>query len=461
MKNANLASVRFAGHTLAVASAGIILRGHASAVLDVSFSPDGGRLASASWDRKVRLWDIAVGNNSPVAPLAASATGLQLQQGSEPQAQTIDSRLLNVLQEHAFSGWSVSFSPNGSKIALAGNNCTLLLWDVNSGQVLKVFKGHTGVVQSVSFSPHGDKIASASSDHTVCLWDAAVGNDSKESLEVSTTASTIQQGTTAEVQVIIDSKPLKVFKGHTHKVTSVSFSPDGSRLASASQDKTLRLWDAAVGNAPVGPLAASAAASGTQQGAEPLPQTIIDSKPLKLFKGHASYVNSVSFSPDGSMLASASSDKTLRLWDATVGNDCVGPLAASAVGSGLQQGSESQAQVIVDSTPLKVFKGHTKRVNSISFSPDGSMLASASSDKTVRVWGVASGLVLALLQGHTSWVKCVSFSPDGDSLASAGNDKTVQLWDLPYLQWNITGAKGLSQELIQKFGSGGAVENHR
>ncbi|MEH1951676.1 MAG: AAA-like domain-containing protein [Nostoc sp.] len=115
--------------------------------------------------------------------------------------------------------------------------------------------------------------------------------------------------------------------------------------------------------------------------------------------GHAKGVNSVSFSPNGKILASASSDNTVRLWDIATGKE------------------------------IKTLTGHTKGVNSVSFSPNGKILASASSDNTVRLWDIATGKEIKTFTGHTKGVNSVSFSPDSKILASANSDNTVKLWD--------------------------------
>jgi hypothetical protein len=162
---------------------------------------------------------------------------------------------------------------------------------------------------------------------------------------------------------------LMTLAGHTSGVEACAFSSDGSRIVSASFDKTLKLWDA-------------------QTGAE-----------LATLEGHAGSVNACAFSPDGRRIVSGSDDETLKLWDAHTGAE------------------------------LATFAGHTWSVNACSFSPDGCRIVSASRDNTLKLWDAQTGAELATLAGHTSWVWACAFSPDGSRIASASSDNTLKLWD--------------------------------
>ncbi|MBT9317976.1 hypothetical protein IXB50_21405 [Leptothoe spongobia TAU-MAC 1115] len=376
------------------------LKGHEDMLFSVAVDPNGSKIASASYDRTLRLWDAASG-----------------QLIGEP------------LRGHNDAIFAVAFSPDGSKIASASKDQTLRLWDANSGQPIgKPLTGHADWVVSVAFSPDGSKIVSASYDETIRLWDAASGQPISAPLRGhegwiiaafnpdGSKIVSVSQDQTIRFWGANSGQPIgEPLTGHEAGVHEVAFSPDGSKFVSASYDHTLRLWDANSGQ-PIG-------------------------KPLT---GHTDWVFSVAFSPDGSKIVSASRDQTLRLWDADSGQPISKPLkghedgVASVVfspdGSKIISASGDQTLRLWDADsgqPIsKPLKGHEDGVTSVVFSPDSSRIISASDDQTLRLWDTISGQPIGEpFTGHKDGVLAVAFSPDGSKIISASRDQTLRLWD--------------------------------
>jgi WD40 repeat protein len=276
-------------------------------------------------------------------------------------------------------------------------------------------------------------------------------------LEVLTNPEFAQGHTPAAVSVFQEARAadpqLAVLSGHGGIVRSAVYSPDGTRIVTASFDKTARIWDTRTGAVLAvlsghGGIVYSAAYSpdGTRIVTASFDKTarIWDAHTgaqLAVLSGHGGIVEFAAYSPVGSRIVTASFDKTARIWDARTGAQLAvlsghGGVVASAAyspdGTRIVTASLDKTARIWDAragAQFMVLSGHGDTVNSAAYSPDGTRIVTASFDKTARIWDARTGAQLAVLSGHGGIVNCAAFSPDGTRSVTASQDKTARIWD--------------------------------
>ncbi len=261
---------------------------------------------------------------------------------------------------------------------------------------------------------------------------------------------------------ILMPKPIYTYHGHGHSdqpyhtVNAVAWSPDGKRLASASDDFTVQVWDATTGNnsftyhghsgfvykvvwSPDGKRIASGSGDSTVQVWD---ATTGNNSFTYLGHAHTDGVNAVAWSPDGTFIASGGYDKTVQVWEAATGKQTytyhghshsdsgVWSIAWSPNNTRIASGDDSTVQVwdAVDGSNVFTYHGHSDIVRAVGWSLDGKRIASASSDKTVQVWDAIDGSNVFTYRGHSSLIWSMAWSPDGKRIASSAND-SVQVWD--------------------------------
>lgn len=374
------------------------LEGHTEAVISVAFSPSGRYLASGSGDTTVRFWDLTTETPHFTA------------------------------KGHKHWVLSIAWSPDGKKLASGCKNSQIFVWDPSTGkQIGKVLTGHSKWItylcwEPLHLNPQCRYLASASKDGSIRIWDTLLGRCDKILTSHTQSVTCVKWGGDGLLYSSSQDRTIKVWRaedgvmcrtlqGHAHWVNTMALSTDyvlrtgafepaeativhrdrhdtleelkhkalqryeqtrgqgQERLVSGSDDFTLFLWKPAE-----------------------------DKKPLARMTGHQALINEVCFSPDTRLIASASFDKSVKLWDGKTGKY------------------------------LASLRGHVSAVYQIAWSADSRLLASGSSDSTLKVWDVKAQKLSVDLPGHADEVYAVDWSPDGQRVASGGKDKVLRIW---------------------------------
>lgn len=365
---------------------------------NVSWSPDGDRVATLSGYDTLLIWDLATGRPiaSPttikgVASVDWSPDGRSIVTGASDGAIRLwDPQSGLEIGPPAFPTGArirdVAWSPDGSWVAVAMQDKVAAIWDVGKQQLVgPLLRGHEGNVVSVAWSPDGRRLVTTSYDRTARIWN--VGGSGRE----------------------------WILRGHDAYVVDAAWSPDGRKVVTASNDKTARIWDADTGRqigepwrgherevtsvswSKDGLRILTATTDGTAQVWDPETRQM-DGPPLR---GHEQLVNKAVWSRDGTRIATASSDRTVRIWSAN----------NAATVRGL------------------VLRGHARGVSGTSWSPDGTRLVTASFDGTARIWDSITGQPAGQpLSMRGTAISRAIWSPDGRVIATTGGH-FVQIWD--------------------------------
>ena len=398
------------------------LEGHTDAVKSVVFDPKGSFLASGSLDGTVRLWDVSTGEIratlegdtegvegvalSPDGSLLASSSARTPTSSARTTTQIWD---LTVVPPRVASeiprpaAYNTAFTPDGAFLIMKHPDGTVEICSVAAGEVRQRLRG-AHVMTNFASIPGVSLVATTSFDNLVEVWDLdsgqivrtlAGGAGAPAPIAASpdgTLLAFVNEGTLELREVITGDLRLRI-SGKYNTIRTVAFSPDGSLLAMGRIDHAVQLWDVSKLQQPE-PVASDRERPELEEESPILEERIWG------LKGHTGFVRSIAFSPNDRLLASASDDTTVRLWDLRTGE------------------------------LLHTLEGHTDRVESVAFRPHASVLASGSWDTTVRLWDVATGELRETLTEHMDKINSVAFSPDGSTLATLSADETIKLWDL-------------------------------
>ncbi len=372
------------------------LFGHANRINELAFSPDSTLLGSASNDGTAKVYDVS------------------------------NAQALFTLSGHTGDVSSIAFTPDGETIITTSKDGTARLWNDEAGLTPQILTGHRNSVLALAFAPTSNKLASADSDGVVYIWDGVTNrnertlaqhegaiNDLAFNPADETMLATVGEDGNGRLWDLNTGEVLLPILPHPTAISAVAFDPSGATLFTGSKDGLVRIWDVqthellrtfANDEVPIRDIAIST--DGTLlaialENSQTVLWKIATQQIIYTLAEHTEAVNAVAFSPDDLYLATGSEDGTAKMWDVQSG------------------------------TVIRTFTGHGGPVTDVAFHPDAdrNRLATSSVDGTMKLWDTTEGLVVRNFTGHTGAVNTAVFNMDGELLATASSDRTIRIND--------------------------------
>jgi WD40 repeat protein len=289
-------------------------------------------------------------------------------------------RDLDTLSVSDASLWCVAASPDGTRLATAGKESVIFLFDTRSRKLIHRLTGHNRQVWAVAWSPDGSQLASACWDGSIKTWDAKTARElltihaqNRALYSVAwnkdgTLLAAAGEGESVWIWNAATGELTQRLDGHTAGARGVAWHPRDNRIAAAGMDANIRIWD------------------------------LNDPKHPKILKSHGNWVNNVAWHPDGIHLASVSNDRMCKIWDTR------------------------------DGTVIQTLAGHSEGVLGVCWSIDGSKLATCGVDQTICIWNTNDGVELAALRGHSHKVSSIGWCNGIQQWVSSSLDGTVKFW---------------------------------
>lgn len=376
----------------------LFLQGHRTSINSISFSPDGRWFVTASSDNNAAVWSVEdrglvrrvtiPGTSISTAVFTPDGTKLITADNSMTNSVRIwdlkSGETLRMLGRHLSPVSSLAILPDG-RLATGGEDRKVLLWNIETGELQATLQGAGGAIRFLLAAPNSTTLFGGCQDQKVLLWDTSTGialqswpTEPLSSLALVPESDLLLTASSDLLLRLVDRQSgltKRAFYGHTTSTTvAVSFSPDGQFVASAGVEKATRLWNRT--NATL----------------------------VRTFEGTGSGSFAAAFSPDGRHLLTTRGlpRKSALLWEVETGQ------------------------------LVREFAGHTDWLQAAAFSPDGSRVATGAQDRTLRVWDTATGQQLHSFNSGGAFVHCVAFSPDGRLVAGGGSsfDPSVRIWEV-------------------------------